>query len=79
MTGYEFEYFSFFDIAVLFSAGNAKKNIFTVFIVPIVTIDGFSMLLAGFNNLSVTCRAGLVIGFNYLSGFSIKSVFCKGI
>ena len=38
---YEFEYFSFFDIAVLFSAGNAKKNVFTVFTVPIVTIDGF--------------------------------------
>ena len=29
-------------IAVLFSAGNAKKNVFTVFIDPIVTIDGFS-------------------------------------
>ena len=38
---YEFECFSFFDIAVLFSAGNAKKNVFTVFTVPIVTIDGF--------------------------------------
>ena len=36
-----FEYFSFLIIAVLFSAGNAKKNVFTVFIDPIVTIDGF--------------------------------------
>ena len=39
---YEFEYFSFLIIAVLFSAGNAKKNVFTVFTVPIVTIDGFT-------------------------------------
>ena len=39
MIGYEFEYFSFLIIAVLFSAGNAKKNVFTVFIDPIVTID----------------------------------------
>ena len=31
-------------IAVLFSAGNAKKNVFTVFIDPIVTIDGFIIL-----------------------------------
>ena len=41
MIRYEFEYFSFLIIAVLFSAGNAKKNVFTVFTVPIVTIDGF--------------------------------------
>ena len=41
MIGYEIEYFSFLFIAVLFSAGNAKKNVFTVFTVPIVTIDGF--------------------------------------
>ena len=41
MIGYEIEYFSFLFIAVLFSAGNVKKNVFTVFIVPIVTIDGF--------------------------------------
>ena len=41
MIGYEIEYFSFFDITVLFSAGNVKKNVFTVFTVPIVTIDGF--------------------------------------
>ena len=27
---------------MLFSAGNAKKNVFTVFTVPIVTIDGFA-------------------------------------
>ena len=40
MIGYEFECFSFLFIAVLFSAGNAKKNVFTVFTVPIVTIDG---------------------------------------
>ena len=39
MIGYEFEYFSFLIIAVLFSAGNAKKNVFTVFTDPIVTID----------------------------------------
>ena len=39
MIGYEIEYFSFLIIAVLFSAGNAKKNVFTVFIDPIVTID----------------------------------------
>ena len=26
---------------MLFSAGNVKKNVFTVFIVPIVTINGF--------------------------------------
>jgi len=43
MIGYEFEYFSFLFIAVLFSAGNAKKNVFTVFTVPIVTIDGFML------------------------------------
>ena len=41
MIGYEIEYFSFLIIAVLFSAGNAKKNVFTVFIDPIVTIGGF--------------------------------------
>ena len=41
MIGYEFEYFSFLIIAVLFSAGNAKKNVLSVFIDPIVTIDGF--------------------------------------
>ena len=41
MIGYEFECFSFLFIAVLFSAGNAKKNVFTVFIDPIVTIDAF--------------------------------------
>ena len=29
----------FLFIAVLFSTGNVKKNVFTVFIVPIVTID----------------------------------------
>ena len=45
MIWYEIEYFSFLIIAVLFSAGNAKKNVFTVFIDPIVTIDGF---IAGF-------------------------------
>ena len=39
MIWYEIEYFSFLIIAVLFSAGNAKKNVFTVFIDPIVTID----------------------------------------
>ena len=39
MIWYEIEYFSFLIIAVLFSAGNAKKNVFTVFTVPIVTID----------------------------------------
>ena len=44
MIGYEIEYFSFLIIAVLFSAGNAKKNVFTVFINPIVTIDGFLQL-----------------------------------
>ena len=38
MIWYEIEYFSFLIIAVLFSAGNAKKNVFTVFIDPIVTI-----------------------------------------
>ena len=38
MIRYEFEYFSFLIIAVLFSAGNAKKNVFTVFTVPIATI-----------------------------------------
>ena len=38
---YEFEYFSFLFIAVLFSTGNAKKNVFTVFTVPIVTIGAF--------------------------------------
>ena len=42
MIGYEIEYFSFLFIAVLFSAGNVKKNVFTVFTVPIVTIDGFN-------------------------------------
>ena len=41
MIGYEIKYFSFLIIAVLFSAGNAKKNVFTVFIDPIVTIDVF--------------------------------------
>ena len=41
MIRYEFECFSFLFIAVLFSAGNAKKKVFTVFTVPIVTIDGF--------------------------------------
>ena len=41
MIGYEIEYFCFLFIVVLFSAGNVKKNVFTVFIVPIVTIDGF--------------------------------------
>ena len=41
MIGYEIEYFGFLIIAVLFSAGNAKKNVFAVFIDPIVTIDGF--------------------------------------
>ena len=46
MIGYAIEYFSFFIIAVLFSAGNAKKNVFTVFIVPIVTIDAFFLSLA---------------------------------
>ena len=40
---YVFECFSFFVIAVLFSAGNAKKNVFTVFTVPIVTIDAYSL------------------------------------
>ena len=35
---FKFECFSFLFIVVLFSAGNAKKNVFTVFIVPIVTI-----------------------------------------
>ena len=35
------EYFSFFVIVKLFSAENVKKNLFTVFIVPIATIDGF--------------------------------------
>ena len=39
---YEFEYFSFLSIAVLFSAGNAKKKEVTVFIVPIATIGGFA-------------------------------------
>ena len=38
MIWYEIEYFSFLIIAVLFSAGNAKKNVFTVFTDPIVTI-----------------------------------------
>ena len=33
-----FFHFSFLIIAVLFSAGNAKKNVYTVFIDPIVTI-----------------------------------------
>ena len=42
MIRYGFEYFSFFVIVKLFSAGNVKKNVFIVFIVPIVTIDGFS-------------------------------------
>ena len=42
---YEFEYFSFLFIAVLFSAGNVKKNVFTVFIVPIVTIDAILNLM----------------------------------
>ena len=37
---YEFEYFSFLFIAVLFSARNDKKNVFTVFIDPIGTIGG---------------------------------------
>ena len=40
---YEFECFSFLFIVMLFSAGNVKKNVFTVFIVPIVPIDGFLM------------------------------------
>ena len=40
MIRYEFEYFSFLFTAVLFSAGNVKKNVFTVFTIPIVTIDG---------------------------------------
>ena len=44
MIGYGIEYFSFLFIAVLFSAGNAKKNVFTVFTVPTVTIDGFNRL-----------------------------------
>ena len=47
---YEFEYFSFLFIAVLFSAGNVKKNVFTVFTVPIVTIDGFKLTLTIANN-----------------------------
>ena len=47
MIGYEIEYFSFLIIAVLFSAGNAKKNVFTVFIDPIVTIDGFRVMAMG--------------------------------
>ena len=46
---YEFEYFSFFVIVKLFSAGNVKKNVFTVFIVPIVTIDGFSRISLSVN------------------------------
>ena len=37
----EFEYFSFFVIAKLFSARNVKKNVFTVFTVPIGKIGGF--------------------------------------
>ena len=45
LIGYELEYFSFLFIAVLFSAGNAKKNIFTVFTVPIVTIGGIEPVL----------------------------------
>ena len=38
---YEFEYFSFLFILKVFSAGNVKKNVFIVFIVPIATIGGF--------------------------------------
>ena len=47
MIRYESEYFSFLIIAVLFSAGNAKKNVFTVFIVPIVTIDRIQPRILG--------------------------------
>ena len=59
---YEFEYFSFFDIAVLFSAGNAKKNVFTVFTVPIVTID---VLSADFYQIFVW---GFLVGQTKMSG-----------
>ena len=54
MIGYEFECFSFLFIVMLFSAGNVKKNVFTVFIVPIATIDGFfGVLFAVHNSVSI--------------------------
>ena len=54
MIGYEIEYFSFLIIAVLFSAGNAKKNVFTVFTVPIVTIDAIIYTRTGPETLSLS-------------------------
>ena len=56
MIGYEFEYFNFLLIAVLFSAGNAKKNVFTIFIDPIVTIDGFKQLRFNIRTGRTTAR-----------------------
>ena len=41
MIRYEFGCFRFFVIVKLFSAGNVKKYVFIVFIVPIATIGGF--------------------------------------
>ena len=54
MIRYEFECFRFFVIVKLFSAGNVKKNVFTVFIVPIVTIDGFIEILLSMLQTSST-------------------------
>ena len=48
---YEYECFSFLFIAVLFSAGNAKKNEVTVFIDPIVTIGGIRVILMLMNKV----------------------------